>query len=163
MQSLLKLKPIAAVALVIAGITLNYASSQAQPHAWPYGGAERERFIPKMMQRLHLSESQKQQIKAILAQAREKMRPQRELVMSERIKLYELIQADNPDPNAIRAQTQRLASYEAELNVLRAEERKKVEAILTPKQLNEWKKMRLERREKMRKHQKQRKEWIEER
>ncbi len=105
--------------------------------------------MQKMIQKLNLSDAQKEQIKALIAQAREKTRPQRELVMNERKKLRELIEADMPDANAIRAQTQKLASYEAELNVVRAEERKKIESILTPEQRSEWKKIRQERKEKM--------------
>lgn len=84
-----------------------------------------------------------------MAQAREKTRPQRELVQQERKKLRELMLADNPDANAIRSQTQKLAGYEAELNVVRAEERKKIEAVLTPEQRAQWKKNREKRHEKM--------------
>ncbi|MCS7063583.1 MAG: Spy/CpxP family protein refolding chaperone [Methylacidiphilales bacterium] len=97
------------------------------------------------MRELRLSDVQKLQIKALMRQAREKIRPQCELVRTEREKLRELMEVDQPDPNAIREQTRQLAGYEAELNVVRAEERKKIEAVLTPEQWQCWRSIQEER------------------
>jgi protein CpxP len=149
MKSIRNITPIGAIILTFAGILLTASISEARPFGRPGGEGHEDRPIIKMMKELNLSDAQKEQIKALMAQAREKTRPQRELVQQERKKLRELMLADNPDANAIRSQTQKLAGYEAELNVVRAEERKKIEAVLTPEQRAQWKKNREKRHEKM--------------
>jgi Spy/CpxP family protein refolding chaperone len=61
---------------------------------------------------------------------------------AERKKLREIMETDPVNPGAITAQTQRVAQLEAELNVARAQERAKVEAVLTPEQRAKWREMR---------------------
>ena len=134
----------ATVAISLVAIAHSNPEGALKPRC---DGPPKERAL-KEMRELNLTEQQREQIRTLMQQSRETLRPRMDALAAERKKLREIMDTDPVNPGAITAQTQRVAQLEAELNVARAQERAKVEAVLTPEQRAKWREMREQRREK---------------
>ena len=96
----------------------------------PEGGG-----LQRIAKELQLTPQQQQQIKDIYVRNRPQGEPLRKQFMEERRALRTLIQADNVDETAIRAQVSKLAAVEADIAVHRAQIAKEIRAVLTPDQI----------------------------
>ncbi len=140
-------------------ITLACSALTAAVYAHPGPGKDRKGppehslgsrgGIKHELRELNLTPQQREQIQTLMQQAREAHTPKRDAIAAERRKLREIINTDPVNPGAIRAQTMRIAELEAELNTLRAQERVKVEAVLTPEQRAKMKEIRARNEERM--------------
>lgn len=95
---------------------------------------DRQMFFQRIAKKLGLSEQQKAQATELFKAHRAEVKPVAQTMMSERRKLRELIETGSADESAIRAQSAKVASAEADLAVARGEFSKKIHAILTPEQ-----------------------------
>lgn len=96
----------------------------------------------RMVERLGLSDEQRDRIRAIHEGYRDAAEPLMETLKSARQELGEQIHADLFDETAIRASAGRVAAAEADLAVLRARIASDVHQVLTPEQLAEARELR---------------------
>ena len=95
--------------------------------------------MKKMSKELGLSSQQQTQAKAIFEAGRAENKPLFQAMMTERRQLRSLVMSGSADEAAIRAQSAKVASLQADLAVKRAQEAKRLQAILTPDQLTKLK------------------------
>ena len=112
----------------------------------PAGG---EPPIERMLERLELTEDQRVEIDALLAQARESDRGKMEQLREHRQEMKQLLEADEVDEGAYRRAAQQAGELEADLALARSRTMKQVRAQLTPEQQAQAEKMK-ERRGDMR-------------
>lgn len=104
-----------------------------------------------MAKRLGLSEQQKAQAKAIFQANRTQAQPLMASLRTERHQLRQLIHSGSADEAAIRAQSAKVASVQADLAVQRAKTAKQLMALLTPDQQAKLKELQAQREEKFQK------------
>jgi Spy/CpxP family protein refolding chaperone len=140
-------KGFAIAAAMVAAIGLTSLDSRA--YMGEDGSPPVGRQMKKMAAELGLTSQQQQAVKDVFA----KNRPQAESLMkqlkTERHALRALIQADAVDEAAIRAQSAKVASVEAELAVQRAQSAQQIRAILTPEQILKFKELQAKRDNRM--------------
>lgn len=121
------------LALILSVVAMTAFSGFAQADDGGYKGNHRHfgKFIAK---KLGLSDDQKNQAKAIF-QNNTTGKGLLTNLRAERKNLAALIHADSVDESAIRAESAKIASIQADLNVNRAKVDAQFRAILTPDQL----------------------------
>lgn len=102
---------------------------------------KRHHFFRKLARELGLTDKQKADAKVILKKNREQNKPLREALFKERRALRSLVMSGSSDEAAIRAQSAKVASVEADLAVRRAGGAKQLIALLTPDQVAKLKKL----------------------
>ena len=136
-------------AVLIATLALSLVSTTyANPEGYYKAnkqGTWHKRYHTELKE-LNLSEQQREQMRTLMEESREKLLPQMEALVAERRKLREIMDARPVNPEAIIEQTQRIAKLEAELNIARAKNMEQMEALLTPEQQAKWRQIREERR-----------------
>ena len=95
--------------------------------------------LKKMAKDLGLDAQQQSQVKAILTTNHDQSKPLMDKLLSERRTMRTLAQADTVDETAIRAQSAKVATVEADLAVNRAHVAQKLRAVLTPDQVQKFK------------------------
>ncbi len=88
---------------------------------------------------LGVTDQQREQIKGILQQHRDEVKPMVNSFVSERRALRDLIRADTVDETAIRAQVAKVAKVGADLAVERAKIGHEIRGVLTPEQIQKLK------------------------
>ena len=116
-----------------------------------------------LFHQLDLTPEQKEKVKQIMEQKQEQNKTARESALTLRRQLMEQMNADNPDPEKIRALHRQLAEVEGNLAASRAEGLKEIKALLTPEQLTQLTKKMTEVRERMEQFRKQARERMEQR
>ena len=107
-----------------------------------YGQMREER----MAKALNLSDQQRDQIAAIKSESRQVSQPYRDELKSHRKAMRDLVRADTLDTAAVRALATQASDARIELAVIRAEQRHKIRAILTPAQQAQFDQMRPKRK-----------------
>jgi periplasmic protein CpxP/Spy len=102
-------------------------------------GARGHRFFKKLAKELGLNDQQKSQAQTILKASRAQNKPYFQALMTERHKMKDLMLSGQADEAAVRAQSAKIASAEADLAVQRAKEAKQLLALLTPEQVSKLK------------------------
>jgi Spy/CpxP family protein refolding chaperone len=141
MKGYTTIKTIAAVALVataVAGIMVVQASAQ-DDHPSRHRGMFQDRLAD-----LGLTDDQKAKAKEILRQHQPTVQPLVRQSVAERRALRKVIRAEPIDETAIRAQSAKVASVEADLAVARAYVVKDLRAVLTDDQIAKLKDMQTE-------------------
>ena len=90
--------------------------------------------IDRMAKKLHLTEAQKEQVKAILASERDKIEPLRQQLAENRENLRKAIEADPFNEATVRALAASQNETRVELVVFRARTKSQIYALLTPEQ-----------------------------
>jgi len=114
-------------------------------HQRHHDGKHRRHMFKRIARKLGLTDAQKAQAKAIFQANRETVKPMIASLRAERKNLRDLIHADKVDEAAIRAQTDKIARIQADLNVNRAKVGAQFRAILKPEQLAKLKELRQKR------------------
>lgn len=140
-------KGVALVAAVVAAVSFTPHVSSA--FMGEDGAAPAGRHFSKMATELGLTSQQQQAVKDVFAQARPQAAPLMKQLKLERRSLRTLIQAEAVDETAIRAQSAKLATVEADLAVQRAHVAQQVRAILTPEQVQKFKDLQAKRDSRM--------------
>lgn len=91
-------------------------------------------FLKRLAKQLGLSAQQQSQAKAILKSSRQENKPLMLALFNEKHQLHALMLSGSADEAAIREQSAKIASVQADLAVKRAQEAKQLLAILTPDQ-----------------------------
>lgn len=99
-----------------------------------FGKHQQHNFM-KIAKKLGLTDAQKAQAKAIFGGNKDVVKPIIASLHTEQTNLRALIHADTVDVAAIRAETAKISSIQADLNVNRAKIGAQFRAILTPAQL----------------------------
>jgi periplasmic protein CpxP/Spy len=132
-------KSMAKIVVLFCIAALTAFASIAQADAGGCGGengAKHQRHnFKKLAMKLSLTDAQKAQAKAIFLGNRDIVRPIFTSLQVEQKNLRALMHADTVDVAAIRAQTAKISSIQADLNVNRARVGAEFRAILTPAQL----------------------------
>lgn len=97
------------------------------------------------LRRLNLSESQREQIRAIFETGRGRVEANHERMRAVGAELREQIETDPFDEEAVRAKAEAVAAFQVEMAVLRARRSGRIRALLTPEQLDRLQQMRQER------------------
>lgn len=126
MKHLVKFATVAAMA---AGMAL--AQTPAAP-AQPNAGTTRQHIRQRMMRQLNLTDSQKQQAKAIFQQARQNAEPLRQQLKQNREALAAAVKAD--DTAQIHSLSLQRGNLEGQMLGIRSEAQAKLYATLTPEQ-----------------------------
>jgi Spy/CpxP family protein refolding chaperone len=115
--------------------------------AWAVGANDPTRphpfrqFLLGKIAELGVSDSQKQQIHAILRESRPALQPLVAQYVRERRALRKAIHTAPVNEQAIRAQAVRVAQIEADLDVKRAHVSERIRAVLTPEQVEKLKQL----------------------
>ena len=109
------------------------------------------RFFARLAKKLGLTDQQKAQAKAIFKDNRAQAKPLFTSLMTERHQLRSLIHSGAADEAAIRAQSAKVASLQADLAVQRAKGVKQLMALLTPDQVTKLKALQSAREQKFEK------------
>jgi len=117
-----------------------------------HGGHRGHHFFKKMARALGLTDQQKAQAKALFTANRTQNKPLFVALMTEKHQLHALIQSGSADEAAIRAQSAKVASLQADLAVKRAQAAKQFQALLTPDQVTKLKAMQAKREQRFMKH-----------
>jgi periplasmic protein CpxP/Spy len=132
-------KSMVMIAVLICITTLTAFVSIAQANDGGYGeehfGKNEQHDFKKIAHTLELTDAQKAKAKTIFHESKEVVKPIVTSLRLEQINLRTLIHADTIDVAAIRAETAKISSIQADLNVHRANVMAKFRAILTPAQL----------------------------
>lgn len=136
-----------AVAAVLGVLALIPATSPA--YMGEEGPPQPGKHFNSMVKDLQLTAQQKQQVKEILAKNRPQSEPLMKQFTTERRAMRTLIQADSFDEAAIRAQSAKMVSLEADLAVQRARIAQEIRAVLTPEQIAKAKELQAQRDKKM--------------
>lgn len=120
------------VALVL-GLALVAATGFAQPDPGDKGPAG-QNMRRQMVERLNLTDQQKQEIGKLRAEFQKTMIANRAKVQSLRVDLRTEIAADNPDRGAIEKTTQAISSVQAQMKMDLIGHLFAVRALLTPDQ-----------------------------
>ena len=125
------------VVFCIAAITACAGIAQADGGGWDgeHCGKELHHNFREFAKKLGLTDAQKAQAKAIFQGNKDVVKPMITNLRAERKNLRALIHADTIDEAAIRAETAKVAGFQADLNVNRAKTGAQFRAILTPAQL----------------------------
>ncbi len=120
----------------LTALTAFVGIAQADTGEWGGGhyGNHHHNF-GKIAKKLGLTDAQKAQTKVIFRANKDVVKPILTSLHTERKNLHELMQTDPVDEAAIRAETAKIASIQADLNVNRAKVGAQFRAILTPQQL----------------------------
>ena len=110
------------------------ANDPLRPHPFRH-------FLLGKIAELGVTDSQKQQIHAILRESRPALRPLVAQYVQERRALRKTIHAAPVNEPAIRAQAARVAQVEADLDVKRAHVSERIRAALTPQQIEKLKEL----------------------
>jgi periplasmic protein CpxP/Spy len=117
-------------------------------HQRGHGG---HRDFAKLIKKLGLTEQQTAQAKAVFKDNREQAKPLFAGLRTEKHLLHEMIQSGSADEAAIRAQSAKVSSFQADLAVQRAKGAKQLMALLTPEQQTKFKALQAQREQKMHK------------
>ncbi len=122
----------------VLGLALIAATGFAQPGTAPRGqaGPPARR---QMMERLNLTDQQKQDVGKLRAEFQKTMIAQRAKVQSLRVDLRTEIAAENPDRAAIEKTTQAISGIQAQMKMDLINHLFSVRALLTPEQQKTWK------------------------
>ena len=124
--------------MVGIGVLMGCAGiAQADLGGWgaePCGKHQRH-HSKEMAQKLGLTDVQKAQAKAIFQGNKDVVKPMVTNLRAEQKNLRALIHADYVDEAAIRAETAKIASIQADLNVNRAKVEAQFRSVLTPAQV----------------------------
>lgn len=112
----------------------------------------RGEFLKRIAKELGMTEQQKGQAKAILESNRTQNKGLFQEMMTQRRQLRSMIMSGTADEAAIRAQSAKVASVQADLAVKRSQEAKQLLALLTPDQVSKLKTIMEKREQKFRKH-----------
>jgi protein CpxP len=118
---------------------------------------QRERFA-KLADKLGLSNEQKTRIKEVFKKNRPEGKPIVTNLIHEKRELKTLVRFGNADEAAIRAQAAKVAKFQADLAVHRAQMYKQMRTILTPEQVEKFKVVQKERDDRIDKFREQRDE-----
>jgi protein CpxP len=140
-------KNMAAIAAVLAALALVPATAPA--YMGDDGPPQAGQHFKSMVKDLQLTVQQKQQLKDIFAKNRPQTGPLMKQFGAERRAMRALIQADDIDEAAIRAQSAKVATIEADLAVQRARVAQEIRTILTPEQIAKAKELQAQRDKKM--------------
>jgi Spy/CpxP family protein refolding chaperone len=110
------------------------ANDPARPHPFRH-------FLLGKVAELGVSDSQKQQIHAILRETRPTLQPLVAQYVQERRTLRKAIHTAPVNEPTIRAQAARVAQVEADLDVRRAHVSDRIRAVLTPEQVEKLKQL----------------------
>lgn len=133
-QGWMKWTAVAVVACGLAGTMLVHKANAAAPVLAQLGGdSPRHGRILEKLASLGITDEQRDQIKAILRDARPKAEPLVKQFVAERRAMRTLIH-NGASEAEIRAQATKVASVATDLAVLRAQVAPKVKAVLTPEQ-----------------------------
>lgn len=122
------------IAAADTGSNADQACGDQQGHKGHHG-KRGHHFFQKLAKELGLSDQQKAQAKAILQKSREENKPYFTALMNERHQMRSLVMSGTVDEAAIRAESAKVASAEADLAVQRAKQAKRLLALLTPDQV----------------------------
>lgn len=100
----------------------------------PEGGPGGGHFFGKMAKDLGLTASQKEQIKKIIADEKEKNAPLRDKLLDGRKKMHEATKAETFDEAAVRAIATGMSESRIEMMVSHARAKNRINSILTPEQ-----------------------------
>jgi periplasmic protein CpxP/Spy len=125
------------VTLCLVAVTALAGIANAHEGGWGDGkcGRHSQHGFMGMGKKLGLTDAQKGQAKVIFESNRESVKPIMENLRAERKNLHALMFADTVDEAAIRAETAKIATIQADLNVNRAKAMSQFRAILTPDQI----------------------------
>ncbi|MGH2569310.1 MAG: Spy/CpxP family protein refolding chaperone [Bacteroidota bacterium] len=117
--------------VVLASVATSLALGQEE---MPMGEFEQDMPRYGMMDRLNLSDDQRNQIEKLRTDFQKQQIPQRGKVETAQIELRELLRAENPDKAAIEKKINELAQLRAQLSVARVNQMFAVRNVLTPEQ-----------------------------
>jgi periplasmic protein CpxP/Spy len=121
-------------AALVAAVAANSMAASREPFDGPPPGPPHGGHFIRTLESLGLTAAQKQEVKAILKDNAPTVKPLVEKFAAERRQLRTLVQAEHIDETAIRAQSVKIASLEADMAINRARIGQQVRAILTPEQ-----------------------------
>ena len=121
-------------AALVAAVAANSMAAGRVPFDGPPPGPPHGGHLIRTLETLGLTDAQKQQVKDILKVNAPTVKPLIEKFVAERRQLRNLIQAEQIDETAIRAQTAKIALLEADMAINRAHVGQQIRAILTPEQ-----------------------------
>ena len=141
MNSILK----SLVVAVATAVALSSAPITAQAFMGDDGAPQGGRHFKKMATELGLSAQQKQEIKDILKRNHPQTQPMMTQLLIERRALRALVQAEVIDEGAIRTQSAKVATIEADLAFHRAQVAQEMRKVLTPEQVLKFKEIQAKR------------------
>lgn len=124
----MKLKQTLSLLLLTAFVS-TFAFSQ-NPPVRPRG----DMMGPRLMERLNLSDDQKNQIEKLRTDFQKQQIAQRAKVQTAAVELRQLLRAENPDKAAIEKKIQEVAQLRAQLQTARVNHMLNVRKVLTPEQ-----------------------------
>lgn len=93
-----------------------------------------EMMGPRLMERLNLSDEQKNQIEKLRTDFQKQQIGQRAKVQTAAVELRQLLRAENPDKAAIEKKINEMAQLRAQLQISRVHQMLNVRKVLTPEQ-----------------------------
>ena len=106
----------------------------------PHGPGPQGRGLPFLIEALELDEDQQTRIKAIHRETRKKQIQKEADIGTAAVDLQALMDEDQPDRKKIHAQIKKIANFRAELEILEVDQRLDVQQVLTPEQLEKFRK-----------------------
>jgi len=111
------------------------------PGGGPFGpggpGGPGGMFGPMLMQRLNLTEAQREQVKSVLDSHRDEMKALADRSFAARRGVQAAVTAEQFDESAVRARSAEVAAVDADMAVLQARVHAEVWRLLTPEQQKE--------------------------
>jgi Spy/CpxP family protein refolding chaperone len=150
----------AATLALVLGLPL-YAMAKGDGHGHGHrrhGPPSLARMLEKNAERLNLDATTLARIQDIATARKDRTKEMRVRAREERVKLHDMLQADNPSEGAVMAQVDILGDLHTDLQKERLSTMLEIRALLTPEQKAELAKLREEKREKFMKHRKDRRE-----
>ena len=130
---------------LLALLTGSMAFAQC-PYGSEQGGSRHGRkghmMGPRMMEKLNLSDAQKNEIEGIRLDMKTEMEPLRLKLKDFRSQMHELWSADVPDESAILAVQKKMHAVRGKLGELRIQMKLDMMAVLTPEQKSEFRELR---------------------
>lgn len=97
--------------------------------------------VMSAMDRLHLDQAQRDQVKAVLKENLPAVKPNIQRLVQEHRALKEVMRKTPADEAAIRAQSAKVAAVQSDIAIQRASLNKELRAVLRPEQVAEFEKM----------------------
>ena len=131
----------ALLGLLAAGLVAAAAPGWAEPPGWrppkgppPHGPPPPERFLEEHAERLGLDEETRAAIRGIAESSRARADAARDELDEEHAAMRELLEAEEPDVEAVMAQAERIGERETELRKIRLGAMLDIRRLLTPEQ-----------------------------
>jgi protein CpxP len=119
---------------ITAALVAALAANSMAAGRGPFDGPPPGGHLFRTLESLGLTPAQKQEVKAILKDNAPTVKPLIEKFVAQRRQLRTLIQAEQIDETAIRAQATKIAALEGDMSINRAHISQQIRAILTPEQ-----------------------------